>query len=114
MTAVLLGGNAFAGDIYTQTFVGGNTPIVGTTSTTGGGNWAGSNIINLDGNSTEGDGAISLPFTPQSGFIYDLKATINVTAPNSSWIGVGFLESNTTYGFLGTKITPALLNTGAW
>jgi hypothetical protein len=114
MTAVLLGGNAFAGDIYTQTFVGGNTPIVGTTSTTGGGNWAGSNIINLDGNSTEGDGAISLPFTPQSGFIYDLTATINVTAPNSSWIGVGFLESNTTYGFLGTKITPALLNTGAW
>jgi hypothetical protein len=114
MTAVLLGGNAFAGDIYTQTFVGGNKPIVGTTSTTGGGNWAGSNIINLDGNSTEGDGAISLPFTPQSGFIYDLTATINVTAPNSSWIGVGFLESNTTYGFLGTKITPALLNTGAW
>ena len=112
MTAVLHGGNAFAGDIYNQTFNGGTGALVGTTSTTGGGNWAGSNIINLNGNSTEGDGAISLPFTPQSGYIYDLTATINVTAPNGSWIGVGFLPDNSLYGW--SPNNPIALRTNGW
>jgi hypothetical protein len=113
MTAVLLGGNAFAEDIYSQTFAP-SPPIVGTTSTTGGGTWAGTNIIDLNGNTTGVDGAVSLPFSPQSGFVYDLTATINVTTVNGSWVGVGFLETNATYGFFGSSTTPTALRTIGW
>ena len=105
---------SYATVIYQQNFTGGNTPIVGTTSTTGGGTWAGANLINLDGNSTAGDGAISLPFTPQSGFVYELTATINVTGANGTWLGVGFLETNSLYGFFGAKTTPTALRTADW
>jgi hypothetical protein len=114
ITATLSCGNAFAAVIYSQTFTGGATSIVGTTSTTGGGTWVGANIINLDGNTTGVDGAVSLAFTPQSGFVYDLTATINVTAANASWLGVGFLETNATYGFFGSPTTPTALRTGGW
>jgi len=113
MTAVLLGGNAIAEDIYSQTFAAG-PPIVGTTSTTGGGTWAGDNIIDLNGNSTGVGGAISLPFSPQSGFVYDLTATINVTTVNASWLGVGFLQDNTAYGWFPPANTPAALRTIGW
>jgi hypothetical protein len=100
--------------IYSQTFAA-SPPIVGTTSTTGGGTWAGINIIDLNGNTTGVDGAVSLPFTPQSGFIYDLTATIDVTAANGSWVGVGFLESNNdAYGFLGSPTKPIALRTSGW
>jgi hypothetical protein len=95
--------------IYSQTFTGGAVPLAGTTSTSGGGTWAGDNIINLDGNSTAVGGAISLPFAPQSGFVYDLTATINVTTVNGSWVGVGFLETNATYGW-----SSAALRTADW
>jgi hypothetical protein len=113
MTAVLLGGNAIAEDIYSQTFAA-SPPIVGTTSTTGGGTWAGDNIIDLNGNSTGVGGAISLPFSPQSGFVYDLTATINVTTVNASWLGVGFLQDNSAYGWFPPANTPAALRTIGW
>jgi hypothetical protein len=100
--------------IYSQTFTGGAVPLAGTTSTSGGGTWAGDNIINLDGNSTAVGGAISLPFAPQSGFIYDLTATINVTAVNDSWLGVGFLQDNNAYGWFPPANTPAALRTIGW
>jgi hypothetical protein len=110
--------------IYSQTFAGGTNPIVGTTSTVGGivqhperfnglnSTWTGANIINLDGNSTSNSGAISLPFTPQSGYIYDLTANINVTAGNNSWFGVGFLEDNSAYGFYANKPAALRRSTG--
>jgi hypothetical protein len=113
MTAVLLGGNAIAEDIYSQTFAA-SPPIVGTTSTTGGGTWVGDNIIDLNGNSTGVGGAISLPFSPQSGFVYDLTATINVTTVNASWLGVGFLQDNSAYGWFPPANTPAALRTIGW
>ena len=100
--------------IYSQTFPA-SPPIVDTSSTTGGGTWAGSNIIDPNGNTTGVDGAVSLPFSPQSGFVYDLTATINMTAANGSWVGVGFLESNNdAYGFLGSPKTPTALRTSGW
>jgi hypothetical protein len=105
---------SYATVIYQQNFAGGNAPLVGTSSTTGGGTWAGANLINLGGNSTGVDGAVSLPFTPQSGFVYDLTATIDVTAANGSWVGVGFLESNNAYGFFGSPTTPTALRTSGW
>ena len=117
LTATLSCGNAFAAVIYSQTFTGGAVTLAGTTTTTGGGTWtgAGANIINLDGNTTAGaGGAVSLAFTPQNGFVYDLTATINVTAANGSWLGVGFLENNDAYGFLGSPKTPTALRTGGW
>jgi hypothetical protein len=98
MTAVLLGGKAFAGDIYTQTFVGGNTPIVGTTPTTGAGTWTGDNILNRNGLLEGGWGAVSLAFTPTSGLVYELTATIS-DQYWGSWIGVGFLPDNSLYGW---------------
>ena len=120
MTAVLLGGNAFAEDIYSQTFTGGTGALAGTTTTVGNGTWTPnspiSSVIDLNGNTTAQYGSISLPFTPQSGFIYDLTATINVTAANGSWLGVGFLENNDAYGFLGvpnvSNNKPAALRRG--
>lgn len=98
--------------IYSQDFTGGPSPLAGTTSTTGGGTWVGNGIVRLDG-ITAGAGADSLAFTPQSGFVYNLTATISITSPDP-WIGVGFLESNGTYGFFGSQITPTALRTADW
>jgi hypothetical protein len=114
LTATLSCGNAFAAVIYSQTFTGGTGALAGTTSTTGGGTWTGANIINLNGNTTGVDGAVSLAFTPQSGFVYELTATINVTGANGTWLGVGFLETNSLYGFFGAKTTPTALRTADW
>jgi hypothetical protein len=117
LTATLSCGNAFAAVIYSQTFTGDAVTLAGTTTTTGGGTWtrAGANIINLNGNTTAGaGGAVSLAFTPQNGFVYELTATIDVTAANGSWLGVGFLENNDTYGFFGSQITPTALRTSGW
>jgi hypothetical protein len=98
--------------IYSQDFTGGPSALAGTTSTTGGGTWVGNGIVRLDG-ITAGAGADSLAFTPQSGFVYNLTATISITSADP-WIGVGFLESNATYGFLGSQITPTALRTTGW
>jgi hypothetical protein len=89
--------------IYSQDFTGGTNTLAGTTSTTGGGTWTGANILNQNGLTypTIGTrGAVSLAFTPSSGFVYDLTATINVTAATANWLGVGFLQDNSLYGFL--------------
>ncbi|MFZ4716515.1 MAG: PEP-CTERM sorting domain-containing protein [Chthoniobacterales bacterium] len=113
---LLIGGTskASATTIYSQTFTGGTNPLVGTSVTTGDGIWTGANIINRNGNSTGTYGGLSLDFTPESGYVYDLTATINVTAPNGSWLGVGFLQDNNPYGFFGTKTTPTVLGTDRW
>ena len=99
---------ASATTIYSQTFNGGTGSLVTTTPTTGAGTWTGNGILNRDG-AVAGSGADSLAFTPTSGFVYDLTATINVTS--GTWIGVGFLQTNQTYGFFGDKTNPTLLNT---
>ena len=113
---LLIGGTnkASAAVLYSQTFTGGASTLVGTTPTTGGGTWVGANIINLDGNSTGVGDAVSLAFTPTSGFVYDLTATIDVTNANGSWLGVAFLQDNNAYGFFGTQITPTALRTDRW
>jgi hypothetical protein len=109
---ILIGGTnkASAVTIYSQTFTGGTNALVGTTSTTGAGTWTGDNIISRNGELAGGWGAISLAFTPTSGLLYELTATIS-SQYWGSWIGVGFLETNTTYGFLGTQNTPTALRT---
>jgi hypothetical protein len=115
MTTALLGSKASATTIYSQTFTGGAGTLAGTTSTTGGGTWTGGNILDQNGLAvpTVGvNGAVSLPFTPSSGFVYDLTATINVTAADN-WLGVGFLQDNAVYGFFGTQTTPTALRTPA-
>lgn len=98
--------------IYNQVFTGGNTTLAGTTPTVGVGTWTGDNLINLNGNTTGTSGAVSLAFTPQSGFIYDLTATINVTAANGSWLGLAFNSNNTTYGWFSQN--PAALRNAGW
>jgi hypothetical protein len=111
-------GKASAAVLYSQTFTGGTGALAGTTSTTGNGTWtpdiAISSVVNRNGITTAQYGSISLAFTPQSGFVYDLTATINVTAANSSWLGVAFLQDNNPYGFFGTKTSPAALRTDRW
>jgi hypothetical protein len=115
---LLIGGTskASAATIYSQTFTGGTGALAGTAPTVGTGTWTPdipiSSVIDLNGNTTAQYGSISLAFTPTSGFVYDLTATINVTAANGSWLGVGFLQANDAYGFFGTKTTPAALNRG--
>ena len=111
LTATLSCGNAFAAVIYSQTFTGGTGALAGTTSTTGGGTWTGDNIINRDGALVGGWGAVSLAFTPSSGLVYELTATI----PSQywgSWIGVGFLPDNSLYGW--SPSNPVALRTAGW
>jgi hypothetical protein len=111
ITATLSCGNAFAAVIYSQTFTGGTGALAGTTSTTGGGTWTGDNIINRDGALVGGWGAVSLAFTPSSGLVYELTATI----PSQywgSWIGVGFLPDNSLYGWIPSN--PVALRTAGW
>jgi hypothetical protein len=97
---ILIGGTnkASAVTIYSQTFTGGTNALVGTTSTTGAGTWTGDNIINQNGELAGGWGAISLAFTPTSGLLYELTATISDQVWGS-WIGVGFLPDNSLYGW---------------
>jgi hypothetical protein len=113
---LLIGGTskASAATIYSQTFTGGTGALVGTSVTTGDGIWTGANIINRNGNTTGIDGAVSLDFTPESGYVYDLSATINVTAPNGSWLGVAFMQDNSAYGWFPPINTPAALRTNRW
>jgi hypothetical protein len=113
---LLIGGTskASAATIYSQTFTGGTGPLVGTSVTTGDGIWTGANIINLNGNTTGIAGALSLDFTPSSGFVYDLTATINVTGSFGTWAGVGFLTDNGEYGFLSAPFSPTALRTDRW
>jgi len=103
---------ASAAVIYSQTFTGGTGALATTTSTTGAGTWTGNGDINFNRNGLleGGYGAVSLAFTPSSGLLYELTATIS-SQYWSTWIGVGFLETNTTYGFLGTQNTPTALRT---
>jgi hypothetical protein len=99
---LLIGGTnkASAVTIYSQTFTGGTGALVGTTSTTGGGTWAGAGDININRNGLleGGWGAVSLAFTPTSGLVYELTATIS-SQYWGSWIGVGFLPDNSLYGW---------------
>jgi hypothetical protein len=113
---LLIGGTskASAATIYSQTFTGGTNPLVGTRVTTGDGIWTGANIIDRNGNTTGTPGAVSLDFTPSSGFVYDLTATINLTGAVGAWAGVGFLQDNGEYGFFGTQTTPTALRTDRW
>jgi hypothetical protein len=99
-TLLLIGGTnkASAVTIYSQTFTGGTGALVGTTSTTGNGTWAGDDIINRNGALVGGWGAASLAFTPTSGLVYELTANIS-DQYWGSWIGVGFLPDNSLYGW---------------
>jgi hypothetical protein len=113
---LLIGGTSKASAvvIYSQDFTGGASTLAGTAPTVGTGLWTGNNIINLNGNSTGVGGAVSLAFTPSSGFVYDLSATINITGDVGVWEGVGFLQDNSEYGFFGTQTTPTALRTDRW
>jgi len=84
--------------IYSQTFTGGTGALVSTTPTTGAGTWTGDNILNRNGLLEGGWGAVSLAFTPTSGLVYELTATISDQVWGS-WIGVGFLPDNSLYGW---------------
>jgi hypothetical protein len=89
---------ASAAVIYSQTFNGGPGGLTTTTPTTGAGTWTGDNIISRNGELAGGWGAISLAFTPTSGLLYELTATIS-SQYWGSWIGVGFLPDNSLYGW---------------
>ena len=84
--------------IYSQTFTGGTGALVSTTPTTGAGTWTGDNILNRNGLLEGGWGVVSLAFTPTSGLVYELTATISDQIWGS-WIGVGFLPDNSLYGW---------------
>ena len=99
---------ASAAVIYSQTFNGGPGGLATTTPTTGAGTWTGDNIISRNGELDGGWGAISLAFTPTSGLLYELTATIS-SQYWGSWIGVGFLPDNSLYGW--SPNNPVVLRT---
>ena len=109
-----VGANAVT--VFSQDFPLIGDPLLGTTSTVGGGTWSGANLFNIAGYTQETGGAIALAFTPVSGKIYDLTATINIADAKGSWIGAGFLSTiNDAYGFTGSpNSSAAIRNDGAW
>jgi hypothetical protein len=109
-----VGANAVT--VFSQNFPLIGDPLLGTTSTVGGGTWSGANLFNIAGYTSGSGGAIALAFTPVSGKIYDLTATINIANANNSWIGAGFLSTiNDAYGFTGSpNSSAAIRNDGAW
>jgi hypothetical protein len=109
--------------IYEQAFTGGTGPLAGSTPTVE--NYVGDNVwtaagggsIHLNGD-IQGGGSVVLPFVPQAGQIYTLTSTLNWTSSAGDWIGVGFFNTNSVYGFLpgGGRNTPTVLSTknGQW
>lgn len=61
---------------------------------------AGTNAVGQmarNGNVTAtGNDSWTLPFTPQSGYIYNLTATLAFTGNTGSWVGIGFANGNPT------------------
>lgn len=109
---------ANAAIILSQDFsTGDGSALLGTTSTVGNTTWSGNSLLNTAGYTLSDGGAIGLAFTPVSGKIYDLTATINIAPANTTWIGAGFLPSTgaDAYSFLATPNTPTAVRNGdAW
>ncbi len=84
--------------VYSDNFSGlASTDLNGKTPTVGGGTWTGTNQFNADGSVVSGQGSVTLPFTPASGLIYTLSATVAMTNNDANWIGLGFGDAATTW-----------------
>ena len=98
------GQQAEASTIYEETFSGlSSTDLNGTApdTTTGGEVWSASTAWNKDGSvdAGAGDDNAFLAFTPTSGNVYTLSATL-ATPSGPSWAAIGFVEgANTTTDF---------------
>jgi hypothetical protein len=103
--------------IYSDTFTGSSSnSLSGQTTTTGGGIWDGASddAIKADG-SFAGQGQKWLNWTPSSGYVYELKVTINQTSGN--WAGLLFKPTagNPIWsGFGGSGVGTMLDVEGTW
>ena len=97
--------HAAASTIYNETFSGaGTTDLNGTApdTTTGGEVWSASTDWKKDGSIVAGgitDDNAFLAFTPESGKVYTLSATL--ATPSGAWAAVGFTETANTGGGTG-------------
>ena len=101
-----------ASTIYNETFSGlSTTDLNGTApdTTTGGEVWSSSTDWNKDGStdalSTGGDSAF-LAFTPETGKVYTLSATLD-TPSGPAWAAIGFVEASNTEIDIWQNITAA-------
>jgi len=51
-------------------------------------------FMHTDGTVGANQNSVLLPFTPQSGYVYTLSATISFTAAPGSWVSLGFTGAN--------------------
>jgi hypothetical protein len=103
--------------VFSDTFTGSSTSTLsGRTTTTGGGVWDGASddAIKADG-SFAGTGQKWLNWTPSSGYVYELKVTINQTS--GDWAGLLFKPTagNPIWsGFGGSGVGTMLNVEGTW
>ncbi len=116
MVAVGLAGTASASVIYSDNFPGsstaaldGTSPATDATAATwsaplalSSGGWAANG--STTNTSTNADALLS--FTPVSGNVYTLSATLDPTGLNSNWIALGFADANSS--------TPMYTSGGPW
>jgi hypothetical protein len=95
--------------IYSQTFSGGATSLNQTAPTTavpfaGGASSAiwrdtlqlnqPTNVLDANGSWTGADGdSVTLPFTPENGYVYTLTVSMTFSGYPGSWIGAGFVQN---------------------
>lgn len=96
--------------IYHESFSGGAVALDGSTPdiTTGGNTWSSSGWLQdgtiFNRGTTAGAESGWLPFTPQSGTVYTLTATLdatNISSQNGSWTAIGFAAGSATNTFFG-------------
>jgi hypothetical protein len=110
-------GTVQAATIFEDTFTGGTADLNGKVpaSTTGGAAWIAANNFDLDGSFDGSGGTATLAFTPSSGFVYTLDASITGISGDGNWLALGFANGqNTTPGTTNRFVNGNVVEGRAW
>jgi autotransporter-associated beta strand protein len=123
------GSVASAQIIYSNDFtVGGAVTIAGTAPTVANTTYAGgsssaqwnntyatnSTTFLANGTAVSNNNCTLLPFTPQTGYLYKLIGSVNMSADSQNWLGLGFAQYDPTNAVAASRFADASVNGYDW